>query len=150
MGSLTTHLIASRLAAILGVPGVVPGFTLSAPSRGKRDSMGKLLYGDTTYVLDDRVLAHLQVVVSMKLRRRENFFVSWRNRSDFGGGRQAVWIDNGLHLAFQYDGSVIPSVNRQWVETLAVSAGTNFGLQLTDEEGNLLNRPRPEPVIEDA
>src|SRR5690242_8838771 len=56
------------------------------------ERMGQLIYGSTTYALDDRVLAHLQVVVSMKLRRGENFFVSWRSSTADGSGRQSVWI----------------------------------------------------------
>lgn len=101
--------------------------------------MGQLIYGATTYFLDDRVLAHLQVVVSMKLRRGENFFVSWRSSLAEGSGRQSVWIDNGLHLGFHYDGARIPTVNREWAEEMAASAHTNFGLQLTNESGELLN-----------
>jgi hypothetical protein len=103
--------------------------------------MGKLVYGPTVYELDDRVLAHLQVVVGMKLRRGENFFVSWRNPTDRGSGRQSLWFDNGQHISFEYDGSRIPSPSREWVEALAASASTNFGLQLTDESGELLNTP---------
>ena len=103
--------------------------------------MGHLLYGPRPYELDDRLLAHLQVVVGMKLRRGEKFFLSWRNPADRGGGRQSIWIDNGVHLAFEYDGSSIPSINREWAETLANSAGTNFGLQVTNEDGDLINIP---------
>lgn len=101
--------------------------------------MGKLFYGDATYSLEDRVLAHLQLVVSLKLRRGERFFVSWNNPLDEGSGRQALWIDNGLHIAFHYDGSRVPTINREWVERLIASAGTNLGLQLTDEDGHALN-----------
>ena len=103
--------------------------------------MGKLVYGATSYELDDRLLAHLQLVIGVKLRRSENFFVSWRSSLDAGSGRQSIWVDNGMHLAFSYDGSRIPQVNRDWVEAMASSAASNFGLQLTDEEGNLLNVP---------
>lgn len=106
--------------------------------------MGKLVYGPTVYELDDRVLAHLQTVVTMKLRRRENFFVSWRNPAAQGSGRQSVWFDNGIPIAFEYDGARIPSVNREWVETMAAGAHSNFGLQLTDESGALLNLPASE------
>jgi hypothetical protein len=104
--------------------------------------MGQLIYGATEYTLDDRVLAHLQVVVSMKLRRGENFFVSWRSSTADGSGRQSVWIDNGMHLGFHYDGARIPAVNREWAEEMALSAHTNFGLQLTNEDGQLLNSAR--------
>jgi len=103
--------------------------------------MGKLIYGASEFDLDDRLLAHLQVITSVKLRRGENFFVTWRNSPPRGSGRQSVWIDNGLHIAFAYDGSRVPEVNREWIEAMSTSASTNFGLQLTDESGNLLNSP---------
>lgn len=103
--------------------------------------MGKLVYGVKVYELSDRLLAHLQVVVSTKLRRGENFFVSWRNPSDRGSGRQAIWVDNGLHLAFEYDGASFPKVSREWIEALSASAATGMGLQLTDEQGQLINTP---------
>jgi hypothetical protein len=106
--------------------------------------MGRLIYGSTTYELEDRVLAHLQTVVTMKLRRGENFFVSWRSPASTGRGRQSVWFDNGLHLSFEYDGTRIPTVNREWIESMASSAHSNFGLQLTDESGRLLNVPPSE------
>jgi len=104
--------------------------------------MGKLVYGASVYELDDRLLAHLQVVVSTKLRRGENFFVSWRNPAARGSGRQALWIDNGMHLAFEYQGGSFPQVSREWVEALSASAASGMGLQLTDERGELLNAPR--------
>ena len=103
--------------------------------------MGKLVYGATEFDLDDRLLAHLQVITSIKLRRGENFFVTWRVPVQQGSGRQSVWIDNGLHIAFAYDGSRVPEVNREWIETMSTSASTNFGLQLTDENGRLINVP---------
>ena len=42
---------------------------------------------------DDRVLAHVQIVMSAKLRRGENFFFSWRDSPAVGDGRSAIWID---------------------------------------------------------
>lgn len=107
--------------------------------------MGTLHYGDHTFPIDDRVLVHLQVVMAMKLRRGENFFVLWRNSAATGGGRNAIWIDNGVPIYCQYDGSRLPSINREWIETLSASAGTNFGMQIT-EEGTLipLNSPHDE------
>lgn len=100
--------------------------------------MGKLRYGVGVYELDDLVLAHIQVVIGLKLRRGENFFLSWRNPHTAGGGRQSLWIDNGLHLAFEYTSGAIPAINREWAETLASSAATTFGLQVTDEHGELI------------
>lgn len=73
--------------------------------------MGKLLYGEHSYELEDRLLAHLQVIVGMKLRRGENFFVTWRNPTSNGSGRQSLWIDNGLHLSFRLS---IATGSRLW------------------------------------
>jgi len=107
--------------------------------------MGTLHYDGKAFPMDDRVLVHLQVVMSMKLRRNENFFLLWRNSASAGGGRNAIWIDNGVPIFCEYDGSRLPAINRDWIETLAGSASTNFGLQIT-EEGTLvpLNSPHEE------
>ena len=107
--------------------------------------MGILHYGDRDLPMDDRVLAHLQIVIGMKLRRGENFFVTWRKPTSAGSGRNSIWIDNGIPILFEFDGSRLPAINREWVETLAASASTNFGLQVT-EEGTLvpLNSPHDE------
>lgn len=94
--------------------------------------MGILTYDEHPYALEDRLLAHLQVVISLKLRRREGFFLSWGAPAD-EGGRHSIWIDNGVSIRFQFDGSRPPSINRDWVETLVLSANTNSGLVLTAE-----------------
>jgi hypothetical protein len=99
--------------------------------------LGTLHYGDRDFQLDDRVLAHLQVVIGMKLRRGENFFVSWTSPASKGSGRNSIWIDNGIAIYCEFDGSKVPAINREWVESLAASAGTTFGLQIT-EEGTLV------------
>jgi hypothetical protein len=99
--------------------------------------LGTLHYGARDLPLDDRTLAHLQIVIGMKLRRGENFFVNWRNTGASGGGRNSIWIDNGIPIWCEFDGSKLPTINREWVETLASSASTNFGLQIT-EEGTLI------------
>jgi len=107
--------------------------------------VGTLHYGGRDLPLDDRVLAHLQVIIGMKLRRGENFFISWRNPAAAGSGRNSIWIDNGIPIFCEFEGSRIPAINRDWVESLAASASTNFGLQIT-EEGTLipLNSPHEE------
>lgn len=111
--------------------------------------MGRLIYGVSVYEIDDRLLAHLQMVVGVKLRRGENFFVNWRNPAAKGSGRQSLWIDNGQHLGFEYDGGTVPHVNREWVEAMALSAATGYGLQLTDEHGELVNTPHGRVVEPD-
>ena len=57
--------------------------------------MGALIYGSPSMEIqfDDRVLAHVQIVMSAKLRRGENFFFSWRDSPSVGDGRSAIWIE---------------------------------------------------------
>ncbi len=51
--------------------------------------MGTLIYGhgDLTVDFDDRTLAHLQVVIGTKLRRRESFLLSWSDDGQDGERR---------------------------------------------------------------
>ena len=95
--------------------------------------MGILYYDREEFDFDDRVLMHLQIVVSTKLRRNEDFFLSWTLPVERGSGRHALWIDNGIPLHFFYSGSRAIGINREWVEFLMVSAGKAGGLVLTEE-----------------
>ena len=73
--------------------------------------MGVLSYGGTDYPFGDRLLSHLQVVITTKLRRRESFALSWVPDGD--GGREALWMDNGLPIRFRYDESTVAPLNRE-------------------------------------
>ncbi|TPW70779.1 ATP-dependent DNA ligase [Schumannella sp. 10F1B-5-1] len=101
--------------------------------------MGKLLYGavKTEIAFDDRVLAHLQAVISSKLRRGESFFLNWKDDPSVGDGHSAIWIGPGIPLFFKYYGGRPIELNRQWLEQLTLSAGSNGGLQLGDEPVSL-------------
>ena len=81
--------------------------------------MGKLTYDSSITVdFDDRVLAHIQLVIGAKLRRGESFYFSWRDDPLVGGGRSTVWVHPGISLAYKYSGSKAPTLNRDWVEAL--------------------------------
>ena len=98
--------------------------------------MGHLVYDSSTRVtFEDRVLAHLEIVIVSKLRRRECFAMSWRESSENGSGRSTLWLDPSIPLRFRFDGSRPPTVNREWVERLATSAAGSSGLVVTDEDG---------------
>jgi hypothetical protein len=100
--------------------------------------MGKLIYAGTTEIgFEDRVLAHLQIVVGLKLRRKEGFFFSWRDEQGVGDGRSAVWIDPSIPLLFRYSGGRQPKINKTWLEALTLSSNSAQGLQLTEEIGAL-------------
>jgi hypothetical protein len=95
--------------------------------------VGFLTYNDEQFDFEDRVLWHLQIVISTKLRRRENFFLIWNQAVERGSGRHAVWVDNGVPIHFTYNGTRNITVNRQWVEEMLLSASRASGLQLTEE-----------------
>jgi hypothetical protein len=101
--------------------------------RFKGIHVGVLQYNDEEYDFDDRVLLHLQVVISTKLRRHENFFLSWTQPIERGSGRHAIWIDNGVPLHFFFNGSRAASINREWLEQLLLSSSQAGGLQVGDE-----------------
>jgi hypothetical protein len=97
--------------------------------------MGTLIYGGvaTGSSIDDRALAHMQVVMLNKLRRRENFAYSWKNSVADGDGRSTIWIASEIPLQFKYSGSRPPTINSAWVEILMATANTAAGLHLLAE-----------------
>jgi hypothetical protein len=105
--------------------------------------MGCLLYGDhaTSVEIDDRALAHLQIVIILKLRRGESFALSWVEPTSAGSGRSTVWLHPSVTLQFRYAGNRSPSLNDQWLAQLSDLANSNGGLRCTPE-------PLPDPAQE--
>ncbi|WPO86269.1 ATP-dependent DNA ligase [Herbiconiux sp. KACC 21604] len=98
--------------------------------------MGKFLCGSHIEVeFDDRVLAHLQVVIGAKLRRGESTFFSWRDSADSGDGRTTTWVHPLADVTFKFYGHRNPSINGAWVEALMLEANKPGGLQLVEEPG---------------
>ncbi|WIE55403.1 ATP-dependent DNA ligase [Curtobacterium sp. MCBD17_003] len=96
--------------------------------------MGRVIY-NSSYTVDfeDRLLAHLQIVIATKLRRGESFMFSWKDDRDVGNGRTAIWLDRTVPLVIRYSGSRPPTINREWVEALAQAAGSPGGLRIVPE-----------------
>ena len=96
--------------------------------------MGRLIYDSSfTGEFDDRFLAHLQIVVAMKLRRGESFMFGWRDDLDAGDGRTTIWLDRTIPLVFRFAGSRPANINRAWIEELTQSAGSSAGLRVLPE-----------------
>lgn len=96
--------------------------------------MGKLHYANQIFEMDDRMLAHLQLIIGVKLRRGENFFMAWKAHPSSGEGRRAIWIDNGVSICFEYASSHELQLNMEWAEKLADSAGKGGGLTIMAED----------------
>jgi hypothetical protein len=97
--------------------------------------MGTLLYGTTgtQFVIDDRALAHLQVVITSKLRRGESLVFTWIETTKGGSGRSSVWMSPSSEIVFGYFGNRSPTLNREWIEVLMTSANSAGGLHLSAE-----------------
>jgi len=106
--------------------------------------VGKLLYGSSKLEIefDDRVLAHLQIVIATKLRRHEGFFFSWRDDPALGDGRSSIWIESSIPLLFRFAGSERQQLNREWIDELTDSSNQSQGLMLIAEPNGQLITPR--------
>lgn len=106
--------------------------------------MGKFIYGtpSITVEFDDRVLAHLKVVILAKLRRGESFTFSWDYSSAQGSGHSSVWLHPAIPMQFDFYGKKDPTLNRAWLEELVQLANTPAGLRIVPEPSG----PVAEPV----
>lgn len=102
------------------------------PHHNKEFPLGKFLYGSPadTFELDDRTLAHVEIVVLAKLRRREAFALSIETPS---GEHSTLWIGTNSTLQFRF-GSHDHEINRSWLETMIDSANSPAGLKIVPEE----------------
>ncbi|MCU1586351.1 MAG: uncharacterized protein JWM49_2907 [Microbacteriaceae bacterium] len=96
--------------------------------------MGTLTYDSTlTADFDDRVLAHLQIVINGKLRRNEAFAFSWKDDQRIGNGRTSIWLNSAIPISYKYLGGRMPLINPRWIEALVVAANSPGGLHLVPE-----------------
>jgi hypothetical protein len=105
--------------------------------------MGTLIYnGGISLAIDDRTMAHLQVVIINKLRRRESFTFTW----DSGTEQTVCWIAPPIAIEFVFSGNRRPVLNRSWLELLALSANANSGLMVMPEPIEAPQRPVGRPA----
>ncbi|MCU1514391.1 MAG: ATP-dependent ligase [Microbacteriaceae bacterium] len=97
--------------------------------------MGWLAYGsaNSDIEMDDRLLAHVQAAIVTKLRRNEQFLLTWDHTVGTGAGHSSIWIHPAIALHFRYSGGRHPALNRAWLDSLLSSANSAGGLQITPE-----------------
>ena len=96
--------------------------------------MGKFIYDSMVKVdFEDRLLAHLQLVIGAKLRRGESFHFTWKDDASIGDGRTVVWVHPRVSLLYKFHGSRRPAINRAWVEALMYTANSPTGLYTVPE-----------------
>ncbi|MDQ1082991.1 MULTISPECIES: hypothetical protein [Microbacterium] len=94
--------------------------------------MAKLYYGTTTepISIDDRLLAHVKVVVATKLRRGESFTLSWVHRPGEPAGRSTIWLQPSIPLRFVFDSEQPETLDQNLLKRMANDANSSRGLSL--------------------
>jgi hypothetical protein len=107
--------------------------------------MAKLYYGTTTepITVDDRVLAHVKVVVATKLRRGESFTLSWVHGSDEPAGRSTIWLQPSIPLRFVFESEQPESLDQNLLKRMANDANSSRGLSLDVAIDELAASPAP-------
>jgi hypothetical protein len=107
--------------------------------------VGRFVYNGSIKVdFEDRLLAHLQLVIGAKVRRGEAFHFSWRDDPSVGDGRTVVWIHPSASISYKFYGSRNPIINRAWLENLTTTANSAGGLHITPEPP-MSDGAEPEP-----
>ncbi|WP_159600922.1 DUF7882 family protein [Agromyces humi] len=92
--------------------------------------MGYFVYDSSREIeVEDRALAHLQVVIIDKLRRSESFAVNLRD----GKSVVSIWISPRSAVQFVYSGNRRSTLNRGWLERLSDGVGMTGTLNLVPE-----------------
>lgn len=97
--------------------------------------MGLLFYGGNTVPIEieDRALAHLKIVIAMKLRRNESFTLSWQHPPTSPTGRTTIWLHPSIPLQFVFSEPEPPEISTEWITAMANSANTSGGIRLLPE-----------------
>jgi hypothetical protein len=91
--------------------------------------MGRLYYGNMPEPIEmpDRILAHLKVVISTKLRRSESFPLTW-HRGDDDAERSTIWLHCSIPMRFDVSSEACASLDRAYLNELAKAANSSGGL----------------------
>ncbi|HEY0373489.1 MAG TPA: hypothetical protein VGC94_01765, partial [Amnibacterium sp.] len=95
--------------------------------------MGTLHYDGRDFDFEDRLLAHLEMVIGQKLRRGESFLMTWVPADRPEAARCAIWIGSGIPIFWEFAAADDHPINRDWIEHLLQSASSTGGLLVTPE-----------------
>jgi len=110
--------------------------------------MGHLYYGTSTESIriPDRLLSHLKVVMTTKLRRSESFTLSWTH-VDGTPGRSTLWLQPAIPMRFVFDSAEPETLNATVLKNMAdlanSSAGLVVDLNVEIPASETVQRPQP-------
>ena len=109
--------------------------------------MGYLMHGGNEYQFEERLLAHLKIVIGQKLVKQESFFLSWTRSPNEGSGRVSLWLSPYSSIAFRFSGSRSPEINVRWVKVLSALSHTSRGLiALSEDEAEKYAKKAPDLI----
>ena len=99
--------------------------------------MGYLYYGSESQPIEfsDRVLAHIRVLATSKLRRGESFTMTWHHPSGAGEGRTSIWLQPAIPLKFVFDSADAQQLDPEYLQKLAREASTGTGVLIETDDG---------------
>lgn len=100
--------------------------------------MGFLTFDSKMVEFDDRVIAHLQVVIVQRYRAQQPFLMSWLDPLIDGDGRSAAWMTPHVPVHFKFLGSRAPAIDAEWIRQMSTAAGSGPGLIICDGTGKLI------------
>lgn len=96
--------------------------------------MGRLICPPGLSVdIEDRLLAHLRVVMMNKLRRGESFMLQVPAG---GAGYNSIWISPSMAIALQFYGGRQPALDRELLDDMMRAANGPDGLALSSRVAN--------------
>ncbi len=99
--------------------------------------MGTMTYDGWSIEFEDRLLAHLHLVVVQRFRNGQSFAMSWLNALQDGDGRSSIWMHPGGLYFFRFAGSRVPAIAPEWAKQLTALAQSSQGLIVSNEDGTL-------------
>ena len=94
--------------------------------------MGRIVYGATGSVdVEDRTLAHLQILIAHKLRRSEPFMLDITTTD--GTGHRVLWIHPAVPIQLHFFGNRNPRINRTWIDQLVLAANRPNAVSIDSE-----------------
>ncbi|MFF1572221.1 hypothetical protein ACFVWR_05695 [Leifsonia sp. NPDC058292] len=97
--------------------------------------MGTLIYGASQqYKFEDRLLSHLKIAITTKLRMHEGFLVSWEVPVEDGSGRVSLWLSPAIPVQYVFEHATPPALNRDWLDAMMQSASSARGLIVMAED----------------
>lgn len=95
--------------------------------------MGVLVYDGEPFEFDDRTLAHVLAVATVKLRRREPFLLSWPTGGE-KTTRTSVWIDNAIPLRYEVSAESVGRLDQAWLDELMEMTTRASGVVLPESQ----------------